>query len=73
MNITIDPDVNISELIDSWINGNIRHVIDILAADHAGLTAVMLMQGLQDRTLTVKDANTIANLLIDRRVMELRK
>ena len=63
----IDCEVSASELIESWKNGNTGYVIDKLARDHAGLAAVMIVQGAQDRTLTVSDCNSIANLLIDKR------
>lgn len=68
MRITIDVDANVSEMIESWKNGNLTHVINALASDHAGLTAVLLVQGLADGTLTRTDTNRIANMLIDRRV-----
>ncbi len=64
----INVDANVGELIESWISGNLTTVLDALENDHPGLVAVFLIQGLQDKTLSVSDCNHIANRLIDRRV-----
>jgi hypothetical protein len=69
----ISPDTTVSSLIESWINGNRKDVINTLADDHPGLTAVLIVQGLADGRLKRTDANAIANLLIDRRVDMLRE
>lgn len=63
----IDTDILAQEIIDSWVNGNITWVIDKLSTDHAGLTALVLVQGASDRSLSLADCNSIANRLIDRR------
>lgn len=65
---TIDPDALVSELIESWVNGNHSTVIHQLATDHPALVAMMIVQGAQDKTLTISDCNTIANRLSDHRV-----
>lgn len=65
--ISIDDEVSYTDLIESWKNGNKTDVLDKLAGDHAGLTALMLVQGSHDRLLTVADCNEITNKLIDRR------
>ncbi len=67
----IDPDITISELIESWVNGNQAHVLNTLLNDHVGLTAFLLVQGLADGSLSKADANRIANRLIDARVTAL--
>ena len=59
---------NVAELIESWINGNRSYVIDVLEANHPSLTAVMIVQGCSDETLSRADANSIANILTDRNV-----
>ena len=64
----IDPDVTASELIESWINGNLAYVIDALSSDHPGLTAMVIVQGIHDRLLDAGDVNSITNMLLDRRV-----
>jgi len=73
MQRTINPDAITTELIDAWKAGQEAQVINCLAADHPGLTAVMIVQGLHDRSLTGSDANSIANQLIDSRANELQE
>lgn len=65
---TIDPDALVSELIESWVNGNHSTVIHQLATDHPALVALMIVQGAQDKTLTLSDCNSIANRLSDHRL-----
>ena len=66
-NNTIDSEVLVSDLVEQWINGNRVYVLDILESDHPGLTAIMIVQGSQDRALSIEDCNSITNMLIDRR------
>jgi hypothetical protein len=65
--IKIDDSVSYTDIIESWKNGNKSDVIRKLANDHAGLTALVLVQGSQDRLLTLSDCNEITNRLIDAR------
>ena len=65
--LKIDPDASYRELCEAWKNGNKVDVLDKLANDHAGLTAIVIVQGSQDRLLTLSDCNEICNGLIDRR------
>lgn len=67
----INPDITVSELIASWVDGNQAWVLQQLLNDHVGLTAVLLVQGLADGTLSKADANRIANRLIDARLTAL--
>ena len=69
----INPDINIQELVNSWINGNRIHVLDILENEHPALTAMMLVVGSYDRTLNVNECNTITNMLSDRRLVMIQK
>jgi hypothetical protein len=65
--ISIDDEVSASDLIDSWNNGNKSDVLDKLANDHAGLTAMVLVTGATDKRLSLAACNEITNKLIDRR------
>lgn len=58
---TIDPEVLVNELVESWINGNKNDVITALSHDHPGLTAMVLTAG----GLSSSDRNEITNRLID--------
>lgn len=69
--ITIDPDVTISQLKEAWLSDdkhNEESVILALSADHAGLAAVFLAEGLAAGWLKKTDLFTIANRLSDLRV-----
>ena len=64
----IDPDANVSRLLESWENGNRNDVITALANDHPGLTAFFLVAGIGGKMLNRSDANIIANRLMDIRI-----
>ena len=64
----IDPEVSVMELLESFNNGNIKSVVDALADDHPGLTAMFLVTGIGEKMLDRSDANTITNMLMDRRI-----
>ncbi len=55
------------DLIQNWINGNLSSVIEALSNDHSGLTAMFLVQGFADGSLTPNDLNVVANMLIEER------
>lgn len=64
----IDPDANVSDLCDSWVNGNCNDVVDALAGDHPGLAAFVTMELMRrDECL----ANALVNRLTDDRVERL--
>ncbi len=64
----IDPEANVMDMLRSWTNGNRNDVIEALANDHPGLTAMFLVTGIGEKMLSRADANHITNTLIDRRV-----
>lgn len=66
--IEIDCDALASELIEQWANGNKNDVIRQLSTDHAGLTAMVIVTGSTERTLSLGDVNEITNRLMDERV-----
>lgn len=70
--ITIDPDAQARAIIDSWINGNRNEVIQALANDHAGLTALVLYMGFEENQLSVNDLRILINNLIDLRIEIVR-
>jgi hypothetical protein len=65
--VSIDDEAYATDLIASWKNGNKSDVINKLASDHPGLTALVIVQGCTDRLLSVSDCNEIANRLTDAR------
>lgn len=60
-------DTKCADLHKLWADGEDELVIDLLAGDHAGLTATFLVQGIADRKIDREMANTIANKLIEKR------
>jgi hypothetical protein len=69
----IDPDVTARELIDYWLKGHFTQVADALAKDHPALTALVMLEGLREKSWNVRDCNILTNLLIDRRITALHK
>lgn len=65
--MTIDPDVTVSDLLDQYVNGNRKDVLDALENDHPGLTAMFLIVGIGEKRLDRSDCNTITNMMMDRR------
>lgn len=59
--------VKVGNLFESWKNGNRNDVIETLANDHPGLTAMFLVQGTDEDILTSTDCDMVTNLLIERR------
>jgi hypothetical protein len=66
--IRIDDQVSANDLIDSWKNGNKSYVLNKLANDHPGLTAMVIITGAIEKRLTLADCNEITNRLIDMRL-----
>ncbi len=60
-------DWKISDLFKLW-KDNQSVVINLLAEEHAGLTAACIAQGFADGMLKAQDLNKIANLLIEKRM-----
>lgn len=60
-------DWKISDLFKLWADSR-TSVINVLSEDHPGLVAAFMAQGLADKVFTRQDLNTIANLLIEKRV-----
>jgi hypothetical protein len=71
--MTINPDINVEQLLTNWTNGQKSSVFDALSNDHPGLTALVLMEGIRRKVLKVTDVNHIVNILIDRRVEALHE
>lgn len=65
--VTIDPDLTVRELIRLWHDGRKYDVISTLAGEHAGLTALLIVQGLDDAAINRSTAREIANALVDAR------
>jgi len=63
--IQIDPDVLVTELCGSWIDGNKNEVIQQLATDHAGLTALFLCVGISDHGFNRGTLNEVTSRLND--------
>lgn len=66
-------DHNVSDLLDNWTNGNKSYVIDALANDLPGLTAMFLVTGITEKRLTQSDCNHLTNRLIDIRMGAFEK
>ena len=66
--IAIDAEVSVTALLETWKNGNLSDVYDALTSDHAGLTAMFMLEGIRNKILTQTDCNQIVNRLIDDRV-----
>lgn len=64
--LTIDPEVSASELVESFVNGNKKDVINALKQDHPALTALFLYTA--QGKLSESDINYIINTLIDDRM-----
>jgi hypothetical protein len=67
--VKIDLDWDVATLFKLWKN-NTNAVVDALEESHPGLTAIFIAQGIADGHLTVPDVNTVANLLIERRMKD---
>lgn len=65
--IQIDPDAIASKLVEKWVSGQKQEVIQRLSADHAGLTAMVIVTGSADRKLALADCNELTNRLLDAR------
>ena len=71
--MTINPDINVEQLLTNWTNGQKSSVFDALSNDHPGLTALVLVEGIRRNVLKVTDVNRIVNILIERRVEALHE
>lgn len=67
--MTIDPELNIDELIESWTNGNREYVLDILENEHPAVAAEVAWW------MNRIHSQTLVQMLKDRRddkIMEAR-
>jgi len=60
-------DVKIKDLLELW-KSNQKKTIEILAEEHPAVVAMLIAQGVADGEIKKGDLNSIANLLIDKRI-----
>jgi len=60
-----------TEIIAAWKAGKHGEVVEHLAKRHPAITALVLVQGAQERLLNRCDCNAITNLLMDHQRAEL--
>lgn len=65
--VDIDADANIEELLILWANGQRDDVLHCLKTDHAGLTALFIVEGLISARLDRSDCNRVSAALLDHR------
>lgn len=58
----------VSELLETWRNGNRKDVIDVLESSHPCVTALFLTTGIADKQLGGADRNIVTNMLLDRKI-----
>ena len=63
----IYDDHKVSEMIESYVNGNKNDVIQILDSDHPALAAMFIYTAITSKKLDRGDVNTIVNRLLEKR------